>query len=220
MIIILTFFNRNGYDNLGSPFRSYVHFFTGYNNAFWNVSFMSYGDGNGTNYSPLTTLDVCAHELTHGVTEHSSNLIYANESGALNESFSDIAGVSVDYFANPGGANFLIGEQCYTPATPGDALRYMNNPNLANNPDTYLGTFWYGGTSDNGGVHTNSGVQNFWYYLLCQGGSGTNDFGFVYNVAGIGINNARQIAYRNNNFLPDVFLPVCRCQDVFHPGCR
>jgi|GEM_PF-1519505 len=198
----LNILSRNGYDNLGSPFRSYVHFFTNYNNAFWNGSLMSYGDGNGTNYSPLTTLDVCAHELTHGVTEYSSNLIYANESGALNESFSDIAGVSVDYFANPGGANFLIGEQCYTPLIPGDALRYMNNPNLSTNPnpDTYLGTYWYSGTADNGGVHTNSGVQNFWYYLLCQGGTGTNDFGYVYNVAGIGINNARLIAYRNNNF--------------------
>jgi hypothetical protein len=76
----------------------------------------------------------------------------------------------------------------------------MNNPNLEGDPDTYLGTHWYTGTADNGGVHYNSGVQNFWYYLLSTGGSGTNDKGFVYNVSGIGINDARLVAYRNNCF--------------------
>jgi Zn-dependent metalloprotease/subtilisin-like proprotein convertase family protein len=192
--------NRNSYDNLGSILQSYVHFSTSYNNAFWNGSVMTYGDGNGTTFSPLTELDIAAHELSHGVTEFSSNLIYSYESGALNESFSDIFGVSVYFYANPTTANWTIGDNCYTPATPGDGIRYMSNPNLAGDPDTYLGTNWYTGTGDNGGVHYNSGVQNFWYYLLCTGGSGTNDLGFAYNVTNIGMANAEQIAYRNNCF--------------------
>ncbi len=191
---------RNSYNNAGAVLKSYVHYSSAYNNAFWNGSVMTYGDGDGSVFSPLTEVDIIAHELTHGVTSYSSNLVYSYESGALNESFSDIFGVTVDFYARPLSANFLIGDQTYTPGTAGDALRYMNNPGLAGDPDTYLGTNWYTGTGDNGGVHINSGVQNFWYYLLCQGGAGTNDLGFVYNVTGIGMSKARMIAYRNNSF--------------------
>lgn len=194
----LNIHNRNSYDNLGGILKSYVHYSNSYNNAFWNGSVMTYGDGNGTTFSPLTELDIAGHELSHGVTEFTSNLVYSYESGALNESFSDIFGVSVDFFTNPANANWTIGDKSYTPATPGDGIRYMNNPNLEGDPDTYLGTHWYTGTSDNGGVHYNSGVQNFWYYLLCTGGSGTNDKGFNYNVTGIGIGDAQLVAYRNN----------------------
>ncbi len=191
---------RNSYNNAGAVLRSYVHYSSNYNNAFWNGSQMTYGDGNGATFSPLTELDVVAHELTHGVTNFSSNLVYSYQSGALNESFSDIFGITVDFFARPGTANWLLGDQCYTPGTPGDALRSMSNPNSAGDPDTYLGTNWYTGTGDNGGVHQNSGVQNYWYYLLCVGGSGTNDVGFNFNVTGITMTKARMIAYRNNTF--------------------
>ncbi|MBL7916236.1 MAG: M4 family metallopeptidase [Bacteroidia bacterium] len=191
---------RNSYNNAGAVLRSYVHYSSNYNNAFWNGSQMTYGDGNGSTFSPLTELDVVAHELTHGVTNFSSNLVYSYQSGALNESFSDIFGITVDFFARPGVANWLLGDQCYTPGTPGDALRSMSNPNSAGDPDTYLGTNWYTGTGDNGGVHINSGVQNYWYYLLCVGGSGTNDVGFNFNVTGITMAKARMIAYRNNTF--------------------
>jgi len=192
--------NRNSYNNAGGILKSYIHYSTSYNNAFWNGSVMTYGDGDGSTFSPLTELDICAHELSHGVTSTSSNLTYSYESGALNESFSDIFGISTDFFARPSTANWTLGDQSYTPATSGDGIRYMNNPNLAGDPDTYLGTNWYTGTGDNGGVHYNSGVQNFWYYLLCTGGIGTNDVGFSYNVTGITMNKARQIAYRNNTF--------------------
>jgi Zn-dependent metalloprotease/subtilisin-like proprotein convertase family protein len=192
--------SRNSYDNAGAVLRSYIHYSTAYNNAFWNGSVMTYGDGDGSVFSPLTELDIIGHELTHGVTSASSNLVYSYQSGALNESFSDIFGVSIDFYANGASANFLIGDKTYTPGTPGDALRYMNNPSIAGDPDTYLGPNWYTGAGDNGGVHINSGVQNFWYYLLCQGGSGTNDLGFVYSVAAITMNKARLIAYRNNTF--------------------
>lgn len=191
---------RNSYDNLGSKMLSYVHYSSNYNNAFWDGVRMTYGDGSGTTFSALTQLDVCGHEFTHGVTGNSSNLVYSYQSGALNESFSDIFGTAIEFYSVPAVANWLLGDLCYTPATPGDALRSLSNPNAQGDPDTYLGTYWYTGTGDNGGVHTNSGVQNFWFYLLSQGGTGTNDVGFNYNVSGIGINQARMIAYRNNNF--------------------
>ena len=192
--------SRSSYDNAGAVLRSYIHYSSAYNNAFWNGSVMTYGDGDGSTFSPLTELDIIGHELTHGVTSNTSNLVYSYQSGALNESFSDIFGVTIDFYANGAAANFLIGDKSYTPGTPGDALRYMNNPSIAGDPDTYLGPNWYTGAGDNGGVHINSGVQNFWYYLLCQGGTGTNDLGFVYNVTGITMNKARMIAYRNNTF--------------------
>lgn len=154
---------------------------------------MTYGDGDGLNYGPLTSTDIVGHEITHAITENSAGLIYSNESGALNESFSDIFGVAVDYYANPTTANFLVGDEF---ALNGQAFRDMSNPNAYGDPDTYLGNYWYVGSVDNGGVHTNSGVQNYWFYLLCSGGNGTNDLGNTFNVSSIGITAAAAIAYR------------------------
>lgn len=186
---------RNSFDNAGAKIKSYVHYSTKYNNAYWNGTVMTYGDGDGSTFTPLVTLDVAGHEITHAVTERSANLAYQNESGALNEAWSDIFGTAIEFYAKGTAANWLIGEDCYTPATSGDALRYMNNPNAGQQPDTYQGTYWYTGTGDNGGVHYNSGVANFWFYLLSVGGSGTNDKSTSYSVTGIGITKAARIAY-------------------------
>ncbi len=184
--------NRNSVDDAGYLLRSYVHFDANWFNAQWNGSAMNFGDGNG---NPLTTIDVSAHELTHGMTQYSAGLVYQNESGALNESFSDIFGNTVEAWARPTQSSWLIAEDI-------GAFRSMSNPNQFQNPDTYQGQFWATGTADNGGVHTNSGVQNFWYYLLATGGSGTNDNGDSYNVSGIGIDSAAAIAYRSlDNYL-------------------
>lgn len=184
---------RNSYDGAGATINNYVHYSVNYVNAFWDGTQMSYGDGDATTYGPLTALDVVGHEITHAVTEHTAALVYNYESGALNESFSDIFGVTIDYYANPTTANFLIGDQCNL---VGQAFRNMADPNMYNQPDTYLGSYWYIGAADNGGVHTNSGVQNYWYYLICNGGSGTNDLGNAYNVTGIGMTAAAAITYR------------------------
>lgn len=189
--------NRNSIDGNGFLLKSYMHYNTNYNNAFWDGQRMTYGDGNGTTFTPLTAIDITAHEIAHGLTSNTSNLVYANESGALNESFSDIFGVSVEAFANNNQLNWIMGED----ATPnGNGIRSMSNPNAFSDPDTYLGTNYYTGTQDNGGVHTNSGVQNFWFYLLTVGGTGTNDINNAYNVNGLGIVNASRIAFRNNTF--------------------
>lgn len=181
---------RNSLDNNGYPLNLYMHYNTNYLNAFWDGSRMVFGDGNSF-YKPFAPLDITGHEISHGLTERSAGLIYQGESGALNESFSDIFGLCVEWQGDSLNANWLIGEKI------GFIFRSMSNPNAYDDPDTYLGTYWYTGTGDFGGVHTNSGVQNYWFYLLAQGGSGTNDRGNAFNVLGIGREAAKQIAWRN-----------------------
>lgn len=186
--------SRNSIDDAGYKLLSYVHYSTNYNNAFWDGLRMTYGDGNGTTFSVLTALDVCGHEITHGLTTNTSNLDYSDESGALNESFSDIFGTLIEIYARPSNWDWRIGKDM---TVNGQGIRSMSNPNTFSNPDTYNGTYWYNGTADNGGVHTNSGVSNYWFYLLSQGGSGTNDLGSAFSVSAIGNTAAAQIAYRS-----------------------
>jgi len=182
-------FGRNSYDNKGSKIMSYVHFDMNYVNAFWDGTRMTYGDGDGVNFLPLTPIEVVAHEITHAVTENTAGLIYEKESGALNESFSDIFGTVIDFYKHPNTANYLIGDVM---SPTNNAFRSMQNPNDYRNPDTYKGLYW----DPSQEVHTNSGVQNYWFYLLCQGGTGTNDLGNNFSVKAIGMEKAAQIAYR------------------------
>lgn len=184
--------NRNSINNNGFLLSSYIHYDVNYGNAFWDGNRMTYGDGQSGN-TPYTTLKISGHEITHGLTQHTAGLIYQNESGALNESFSDIFGVSIEAYARPNNTNWILGSDL------GFVMRNMSNPNQKSDPDTYQGTYWYTGTADNGGVHTNSGVLNYWYYLLTVGGSGTNDIGNSYSVNGIGLDDAGAIAYRTLN---------------------
>lgn len=160
---------------------SRVHFGSSgaYNNAFWYNNMMSYGDGNGTTFSPLTTLDIAGHEMTHGVTQYTANLTYAKESGALNESMSDVFGAMVELYArggSPTSDTWKIGEQAYTPGTAGDALRRMDNPAAEGDPDHYSVRNYPDPCTpsqfnDNCGVHTNSGISNIAFYLLAVGGT-------------------------------------------------
>ncbi|MEP2936627.1 MAG: M4 family metallopeptidase [Gilvibacter sp.] len=186
---------RNSYNNAGAIINSYVSYSNNYVNAFWDGSRMTYGDGDGVSYGPLVSLDIVGHEIGHGVTEYSANLVYSYESGALNESFSDIFGESIEFFAKNSN-DWLMGDEIGAGGS-GGAIRSISNPNAFGQPDTYLGTDWYSGSGDNGGVHYNSGVQNFWWYLLSVGGSGTNDNGDAYSVSAIGMEKASAIAYRN-----------------------
>ena len=186
--------NRNSYNGNGAVIKSYVSYSSNYVNAFWNGSVMTYGDGDGVNYGPLVSLDIVGHEITHGVTEYTANLVYSYESGALNESFSDIFGESIENFAL-GSNDWLMGDDIGIGGS--GAIRSMSNPNAFGDPDTYQGSYWATGSGDNGGVHTNSGVQNKWFYILSVGENGTNDNNDSYNVAGIGIGAAEAIAYRN-----------------------
>jgi bacillolysin len=154
-------FNRNSYNGNGAEIISRVHYGTNYNNAGWTGYEMIYGDGDGTTFGPFSgALDVIAHELTHAVTENEANLEYQDQPGALNESFSDIFG----YLAEGDTDDWQMGEDCYTPNTPGDALRDLQNPTLYDQPahmDDYLYT-----SEDYGGVHTNSGIPNKAFYNI------------------------------------------------------
>jgi PKD repeat protein len=211
-------FGRNSFDNKGSKIYSYVHYGTNYVNAFWDGSCAVYGDGDNFTYGPLTCLDIIGHEITHGVTERSAGLIYSEESGALNESFSDIMGVSIDFYKHPATANFYSGDQCDLKYRKG--FRNMANPNEFSDPDTYKGRYW---DFEDQEVHINSGVQNFWFYLLCMGGSGTNDIANRYQVDSIGINKASAIAYRtltiyltpSSNYADARFYSIIAAEDLY-----
>lgn len=212
----LNVLGRNGIDGSGGPgvttaaangsislITSRVHFGSSgaYNNAFWYNNMMSYGDGDGSTFTPLTTIDICGHEMTHGVTERTANLTYSKESGALNESWSDIMGSMVELYADGGvvsGDTWKIGEDAYTPGTSGDALRRMDNPNAVGDPDHYSLRLYPGSCTpssfnDNCGVHTNSSISNHAYYLIANGG--TNRVSGI-AVTGIGETAAEQIFYR------------------------
>ena len=167
------YFNVHGRDSFngsGATITSTVHYNNNYVNAFWNGSQLVYGDGDGDTSDPLTVTDIVAHEFTHAVTDNSSNLIYANESGALNEAVSDIFGAAIEAYRDGSVSEntWKIAEEAWTPATAGDALRYMNDPALAGDFDYYPDR--YIGSNDNGGVHSNSGIANLAFYLRSEGG--------------------------------------------------
>jgi len=174
-------FNRNSLDNKGMSINSIIHYGRNYNNAFWNGYKMIYGDGDGSHFTFLSgDLDVVAHEMTHGVTSNSANLAYENQSGALNESMSDILGVLVQTYdkynvANGGqwtfnSADWVVGDEIYTPGVAGDALRSLANPTLYNQPAHMNNYKNLPNTQDGdwGGVHTNSGIPNKAAYSLAQ----------------------------------------------------
>ena len=212
---------RDSYDGNGAQLRSYVHVDNNYDNAFWFLNVMSYGDGssNGNEgngyFDALTSIDVAAHEIGHAVTEYTANLAYQRESGGLNEGYSDIWGAAVEHFAkgngndaSPDASIWLIGDEIDR-RSGSAALRSMSNPTSLGQPDTYGGTYWQNpncGTptqsNDYCGVHTNSGVLNYWFYLSVAGGNGTNDIGNAFSVSGIGMTKASKISYRAiNNYL-------------------
>ncbi len=207
-----TNFGRTGIDGNNGPggnvsitnkrkklVTSGVHYSINFVNAGWTGLSMIYGDGDGVQASSLTSLDIIAHEFTHGVTQYEAGLIYSGESGALNEAVSDIFGAMIEARAKGLGPDtWKIGEECWTPAIPGDALRFMDEPHRArdqgitadDDPDHY--TERYIGPLDNGGVHVNSGIVNKQFYLLAQGG--THHLGGA--MTGIGTTAAAAIWYK------------------------
>ncbi len=168
-------YQRNSIDDAGLPLDATVHFGEQYNNAFWNSTQMVFGDGDGQIFNRFTiSLDIIGHELTHGVTEHEAQLQYFNQSGALNESISDVFGSLIKQFVRKqtaDQADWLIGEGLLTPKIHGAGLRSMKDPGsayddplLGKDPQPkhmkdFLNTY-----EDNGGVHTNSGIPNHAFY--------------------------------------------------------
>lgn len=179
---------RDSIDGLGLPIISTVQYDNNYANAFWNGSQMVYGDGLSQ------ADDVVGHELTHGVTQYTSNLYYYYQSGAINESFSDVWGEFIDLTNGKGNDNaavrWKVGED--VPASIfGGPLRDMKNPTLFSNPDKMTSSYYVTDSSDNGGVHTNSGINNKATFLMTDGGTFNGK-----TITGLGITKVAKIYYK------------------------
>jgi len=170
-------FERDSIDGAGLPLLSTVHYGTGYDNAFWDGSQMIFGDGDGAVFNRFTiAVDVVGHELTHGVTDHLAGLQYEGQSGALNESMSDVFGSLVKQRLNgetAEEADWLIGEGLFTPRVDGVALRSMQAPGTAyddpqlggKDPQPATMADYVETDDDDGGVHINSGIPNRAFFL-------------------------------------------------------
>ncbi|HEU4947856.1 MAG TPA: M4 family metallopeptidase [Kribbella sp.] len=218
-------FGRDSIDDNGMTIVSSVHFSNRYCNAFWNGVQMAYGDGDGRTCLPLSGgLDVDGHELTHGVTQYTSNLIYENESGALNESFSDMMGNTIEFYADQhgldpsGSPDWLIGED----VIPTRGFRNMGDPQEDSDPDHYSELLT--GTTDNGFVHSNSGISNHAYYLAVNGGTnagcdavGSNGHTHTADcdvtVTAVGLARAEQIFYAGFTSLPE-YANMCDARNA------
>ena len=181
---------RNSIDGKGMRLNGYVHYGQAFNNAFWDSREMVFGDGDGRVFSDFTgALDVIAHELTHGVTEHTAGLEYHVQPGALNESVSDVFGSVVKQWKlgqTAAEADWLIGADIFTPGVEADALRSMKAPGTAYDtpllggkdpqPDRMSNFVQLPDTDedDNGGVHINSGIPNKAFYLVASGIGGNS----------------------------------------------
>ncbi|MHB0774552.1 M4 family metallopeptidase [Halomonas sp. WWR20] len=172
-------FQRDSIDAHGMPLIGSVHFGQEYENAFWNGAQMVFGDGDGELFNRFTlALDVVAHELTHGVTERDAGLIYAYQSGALNESLSDVFGSLVKQYHlghSATRADWLIGDGLLTERVNGRALRSMaapgtayDDPVLGRDPQPGHMNDYVDTQADNGGVHINSGIPNHAFYLAAM----------------------------------------------------
>ena len=194
-------FGRNSLDGAGMPLVATVHHRRDYNNAFWNGDQMAYGDGDGRIFQTFTELSVIGHEMTHGVVQFSGGLVYQGQSGALNESVSDVFGIlSVQRARGETAAqsDWLLGSGILGPDINGAALRSMeapgtayDDPLLGRDPQPYHMDLYADTTDDNGGVHINSGIPNHAFYLYAQylGGSAWERPGQVWYHALQALNN-------------------------------
>jgi Zn-dependent metalloprotease len=187
----LKIYQRNSIDNAGMTMNATVHYSKQYNNAFWNGTQMIFGDGDGQIFTSFTKpLDVIGHELTHGVTQHEAGLAYQDQSGALNESVSDVFGVMVKQYVlnqTAAQADWLIGEGLLTFAN--QALRSMKAPGTAydnsimgKDPQPADMAHYVQTQQDNGGVHLNSGIPNRAFFLAATaiGGHAWEKAGLVW----------------------------------------
>lgn len=193
-----------------------------YNNAYWNGKSTNYGSGDCQDYSPFTSIDIVGHEFAHGITDYSSDLIYQGESGALNESFSDIIGKALEKWAFPENFSWVMGEPIFRGASP---FRTMNAPFQHNHPSVYKGENWEDLVFLSFGVHTNSAISNLWFTMLCDGKKGANELGWVYDVKPIGMDRALDIVFHTHqSYLSpssgyfDMFQYSLEAADDLFPG--
>ena len=173
----LNVYQRNSIDNAGLPLKAIVHYGNDYDNAFWDGAEMVFGDGDNVIFTGFTaSIDVVGHELSHGVTGSEANLTYQGQSGALNESISDVFGSLVKQYTlhqTADKADWLIGAGILAKGIKGVALRSMkapgtayDDPSLGKDPQPADMAHYVNTTDDQGGVHTNSGIPNHAFYLV------------------------------------------------------
>ncbi|WP_081865125.1 M4 family metallopeptidase [Chondromyces apiculatus] len=191
-----TLLARDSYDGLGAPITSTVRYGVNNVNAFWNGSQLVFGGGNGTTIANLASaLDLTAHEFTHAVTQSTSNLAYTGESGGINESLSDIMASLCEWNLDGkvvSADTWKVGEDVWTPAISGDAMRYMNDPALDGASADHYADYHAAMA-----VHHSSGISNLAFYLLAQGGTHPRGQTSV-SVTGIGIEKAAKTFHRAN----------------------
>ncbi|MEL6987974.1 MAG: M4 family metallopeptidase, partial [Bacteroidota bacterium] len=186
---LLNTFNWDGLGNNKEPMNAIVKLGPTVN-AYWNGLAAHFFDG-GCHHFPLTTLEVVAHEFTHGLTDYTSDLIYSDESGAINESMSDVFGKAVEYYTMPEDFDWDLGHSFLETPYP-ESFRSFTNPNERGHPKFYKGDLWV----DGAGVHTNSSVGNHWFYNLIEGGNGVSESGEPYNVIPLGWEKAMDLVFR------------------------
>jgi Zn-dependent metalloprotease len=218
----LDIYHRNSIDNAGLPLVASVHFGKNYDNAFWNGQQMVFGDGDNVIFTGFTgSKDVIGHELTHGVTGSEANLTYQGQSGALNESVSDVFGSMVKQFSlnqTSAQADWLIGAGILAKGIHGQALRSMkapgtayDDPKLGKDPQPATMAGYVHTTEDNGGVHTNSGIPNHAFFLAATA------------LGGHSWEKAGQIWYdtlTDHNLRPNATFATFAKLTVTHAGSR
>lgn len=203
--------NQNSFDNQFSQINVFTNAVYKFPNgaetdeaAYFRYSdnTINLGKGNsGVTFNDYTTLDIIGHEFSHGIDKYHGDIYGFGESGAIEESFGDIFGSLTEHytksnFSGLGNGNYITGEENFIAG----GVRSLVNPKQFNHPDTYGGLNWVNVqdvsvANDYGGIHSNCGVQNYWFYLLCEGGSGTNDNNQNFCVKPIGKDKVGNIAY-------------------------
>jgi len=215
-----------GLDGEGHELTSVMHVRGKYYvNAYWDGERANFGNGDCDRYNPLTTLTIVGHEFIHGFTDHTSDLIYRNESGALNEAISDIFGKALQFYYNYQDFTWLIGDQIRK-NNDVNYFRNMQDPNDRHHPKFYGGHHWRTGSGDNGGVHSNSGVLNHWFYLLAEGGQGYNEENQYYEVNSMGFDKALDLVFEiqtaylteNSNYVDAMNYSIAAAESFYGLG--
>jgi len=192
--MMLKDYDWEGIDGKGKALIAVVHKNEyGGANAFWDGTATNYGDGD-CNYGPLTTLEVVGHEFTHGLIEYTSNLVYDQEPGAINESLADMFGKMLERKKDPLHFSWNLGHS-FSQSPTTIPFRKMSDPKSLKMPAYYRGEYW----EDRADVHINSSIGNLWFSMLVDGKQGINEAGFAFNIPALGMEKVGKIIFLVNN---------------------